>query len=61
MIDKIGLANMNLHIEINIYHDTRVLRVINGWIYKFYENLPDENDSDHITARLVSTCFVPGV
>ena len=61
-LDKINkelakeLYNMELHEEIEITELCYVMRVIGGWIYKFYYFTDKENE---LELNLLSTTFVP--
>ena len=50
------LYNMELHEEIEVTELCYVVRVIGGWIYKFYKF---EDNVNGLELILVSTTFVP--
>lgn len=50
------LYNMELHEEIEVTELCYVVRVIGGWIYKFYKF---EDSVNGLVLILVSTSFVP--
>ena len=50
------LYNMELHEEIEVTELCYVVRVIGGWIYKFYKF---EDSVNGLVLILVSTTFVP--
>jgi hypothetical protein len=57
MIEEKDIKSLKLHEETAIENEFSVLRVIGGYIYKFYVEKRDEQD--YIYFKLINTVFVP--